>query len=61
MIIVAGDLPSPQIAEFLREHVRQMRSSGPQDSDHSIDIDRMRVAHLADISAHTNFPRWPVG
>lgn len=42
MIIVADDLSSPQIAEFLREHVRQMRSSGPLDSDHSIDIDRMR-------------------
>lgn len=42
MIIVVDDLSSPQIAEFLREHVRQMRASGPLDSDHSIDLDQMR-------------------
>ncbi|MFB9834753.1 GNAT family N-acetyltransferase [Actinoallomurus acaciae] len=42
MNIVVDDLSGPQIAEFLREHVRQMRSITPLESKHALDLDALR-------------------
>jgi putative acetyltransferase len=42
MVIVVDDLSSAQIAGFLHEHVQEMRSSAPLDSDHTIDLDGLR-------------------
>jgi len=42
MIIVVDDLSSEEIAEFLYEHVEEMRSSAPPDSDHTIGLDGLR-------------------
>ena len=43
MIIVVDGLSSPQVAAFLREHVQEMRSGTPPESDHSIGIDGLRA------------------
>ncbi|MEV7805465.1 GNAT family N-acetyltransferase [Microbispora sp. NPDC088329] len=42
MRIVEDDLSGPQIAEFLREHVREMRSITPPESKHALDLDGLR-------------------
>ena len=42
MRIVVDDLSGPQIAEFLAEHVRQMRSITPLESKHALDLDGLR-------------------
>lgn len=42
MNIVVDDLSGPQIAEFLHEHVRQMRSITPLESKHALDLDALR-------------------
>ena len=42
MNIVVDDLSGPQIAEFLDEHVRQMRSITPLESKHALDLDGLR-------------------
>lgn len=42
MNIVVDDLSGPQIAEFLDEHVRQMRSITPLESKHALDLDALR-------------------
>jgi putative acetyltransferase len=42
MNIVVDDLSGPQIAEFLREHVQQMRSITPLESKHALDLDALR-------------------
>ncbi|WP_169947664.1 GNAT family N-acetyltransferase [Microbispora sp. H11081] len=42
MRIVEDDLSGPQIAEFLREHVREMRSITPLESKHALDLDGLR-------------------
>jgi putative acetyltransferase len=39
---VVDDLSGPQIAEFLHEHVRQMRSITPLESKHALDLDALR-------------------
>src|SRR5919108_405481 len=39
MRIVVDDLSGPQIAEFLDEHVQQMRSITPLESKHALDLD----------------------
>jgi len=40
--IVVDDLAGPEIAEFLDEHVRQMRSITPLESKHALDLDGLR-------------------
>ncbi|MGW3681030.1 GNAT family N-acetyltransferase [Streptomyces prasinus] len=42
MKIVVDDLSSPEIAAFLEEHVRQMRSLTPPESTHALDLDALR-------------------
>lgn len=42
MNIVVDDLSGPQIAEFLHEHVQQMRSITPLESRHDLDLDALR-------------------
>jgi putative acetyltransferase len=42
MKIVVDDLSGPEIAEFLHEHVRQMRSITPLESKHALDLDGLR-------------------
>lgn len=42
MRIVVDDLSGPQIAEFLAEHIRQMRSITPLESKHALDLDGLR-------------------
>jgi putative acetyltransferase len=41
--IVVDDLSGPQIAEFLHEHVKQMRSITPLESKHALDLDGLRT------------------
>jgi putative acetyltransferase len=40
--ITAGDLSDPRLAEFLDEHLREMRSVKPRGSKHALDLDRLR-------------------
>lgn len=42
MNIVVDDLSGPQIAEFLREHIAEMRSITPLESKHALDLDGLR-------------------
>ncbi|MEU1791802.1 GNAT family N-acetyltransferase [Streptomyces sparsogenes] len=42
MKIETDDLSGPEIAEFLDEHVRQMRSLSPPESKHALDLDALR-------------------
>ncbi|MCX5322010.1 GNAT family N-acetyltransferase [Streptomyces sp. NPDC058293] len=42
MKIVMDDLSGPQIAEFLDEHVQQMRSITPLESKHALNLDALR-------------------
>lgn len=42
MEIVVDDLSGPQIAEFLREHLAEMRSLTPPESTHALDLDGLR-------------------
>ncbi|MEU7882448.1 GNAT family N-acetyltransferase [Microbispora bryophytorum] len=46
MRIVVDDLSGPRIAEFLREHVREMRSITPLESKHALDLDGMRTPEV---------------
>ncbi|MEU8176638.1 GNAT family N-acetyltransferase [Microbispora hainanensis] len=46
MRIVEDDLSGPQIAEFLREHVREMRSITPLESKHALDLDDLRAPEV---------------
>jgi len=46
MRIVVDDLSGPQIAEFLREHVREMRSITPLESKHALDLDGLRTPEV---------------
>ncbi|MFD2422067.1 GNAT family N-acetyltransferase [Amycolatopsis pigmentata] len=46
MKIVVDDLSGPQIAEFLDEHIRQMRSLTPPESVHALDLDSLRVPEV---------------
>ncbi|MEU5613742.1 GNAT family N-acetyltransferase [Streptomyces sparsogenes] len=42
MKIETDDLSGPEIAEFLDEHIRQMRSLSPPESKHALDLDALR-------------------
>ncbi|MEU8800265.1 GNAT family N-acetyltransferase [Spirillospora sp. NPDC048819] len=42
MRVVVDDLSGPRIAEFLDEHVRQMRAITPLESKHALDLDGLR-------------------
>ncbi|WP_171165879.1 GNAT family N-acetyltransferase [Streptomyces sp. I05A-00742] len=42
MKIVVDDLSGRQIAEFLDEHVQEMRSITPPESKHALDLDSLR-------------------
>ncbi|MDS1270505.1 GNAT family N-acetyltransferase [Lipingzhangella sp. LS1_29] len=42
MRIVAGDPAQAQIAEFLEEHLREMRAVTPPESKHALDLDGLR-------------------
>ncbi|HEY8479569.1 MAG TPA: GNAT family N-acetyltransferase [Spirillospora sp.] len=42
MNIVVDDLSSARIAEFLREHIEEMRAVSPAESKHALDIDALR-------------------
>ena len=46
MKIVVDDLSGPQIAEFLREHIQQMRSITPLESKHALDLDALRTPEV---------------
>ncbi|MFI2642033.1 GNAT family N-acetyltransferase [Streptomyces sp. NPDC018610] len=42
MNIATDDLSGPEIAVFLEEHVRQLRSVSPPESKHALDLDALR-------------------
>jgi putative acetyltransferase len=42
MRIVVDDLSGPQIAQFLAEHIQEMRSTTPLESKHALDLDGLR-------------------
>ncbi|NUS73518.1 MAG: GNAT family N-acetyltransferase [Corynebacteriales bacterium] len=42
MEIVVDDLSGPDIAQFLDEHIQQMRSLTPLESKHALDLDELR-------------------
>jgi putative acetyltransferase len=44
--IVVDDLSGPAIAEFLEEHVRQMRSITPLESKYALDLDGLRQPEI---------------
>lgn len=46
MNIVIDDLSGPQIAEFLQEHVQEMRSITPLESKHALDLDGLRKPEI---------------
>jgi putative acetyltransferase len=44
--IAIDDLSGPTIAEFLDEHVREMRSTTPPESKHALDLDDLREPEI---------------
>jgi putative acetyltransferase len=44
--IVVDDLSGPAIAEFLDEHVQEMRSITPLESKHALDLDGLRQPEI---------------
>ncbi|MFD6795373.1 MULTISPECIES: GNAT family N-acetyltransferase [Prauserella salsuginis group] len=42
MEIVVDDLSGPRIAEFLAEHLRQLRATSPPESKHALDLEDLR-------------------
>ncbi|MFJ6383793.1 GNAT family N-acetyltransferase [Kitasatospora sp. NPDC092039] len=42
MQIATDDLSGPEIADFLADHVRQMRATSPPESTHALDLDALR-------------------
>jgi putative acetyltransferase len=46
MRIVVDDLSGPAIAEFLDEHLREMRSITPLESKHALDLDSLRKPEI---------------
>ena len=46
MNIVVDDLSGRQIAEFLEEHVQEMRSITPLESVHALDLDELRIPEV---------------
>ena len=47
MRIVRDDLAGPEIAAFLEEHLREMRSVTPPESKHALDLDGLRRPDVA--------------
>lgn len=41
--ILVDDLSGPEIAAFLEEHIRHMRSLSPPESKHALDLDGLRA------------------
>jgi putative acetyltransferase len=50
--IVVDDLSGPRIADFLEEHVRQMREISPPESKHALDLDGLRRPEVTFWSVH---------
>ncbi|HWH33541.1 MAG TPA: GNAT family N-acetyltransferase [Egibacteraceae bacterium] len=46
MRIIIDDLSGPEIAEFLAEHVEEMRAVTPPQSKHALDLDGLRSADV---------------
>ncbi len=46
MKIVVDDLSGPEIAEFLDEHVQEMRTLTPLESKHALDLDGLRKPEI---------------
>lgn len=46
MEIVVDDLSGPRIAEFLQEHVDEMKSISPPESKHALDLDGLRKPEI---------------
>jgi putative acetyltransferase len=44
--ITVDDLTGTAIAEFLADHIRQMRSLTPEDSKHALDLDALRAPDI---------------
>ncbi|MCP2236488.1 GNAT family N-acetyltransferase [Prauserella halophila] len=42
MRIVVDDLSGPRIAEFLADHLEQMKATSPPESKHALDLDELR-------------------
>jgi putative acetyltransferase len=46
MKIVVDDLSGPRIAAFLDEHIMEMRTVGPPESKHALDLDGLRKPEI---------------
>lgn len=46
MRIIVDDLSGAAIAEFLADHIRQMRSITPEESKHALDLDGLRAPDI---------------
>jgi putative acetyltransferase len=46
MEIKIDDLSSPEIAEFLEEHIREMKSVSPPESKHALDLEGLRKPEI---------------
>ena len=46
MKIIVDDLSGPEIAEFLDEHVQEMRAFTPLESKHALDLDGLRKPEI---------------
>ena len=46
MNVRIDDLSGPEIAEFLEEHLAEMRSISPPESVHALDLDRLRKPEI---------------
>ncbi len=44
--IVTDDLTSPQIAQFLEDHIADMRSVSPPESKHALDLEALRAPEI---------------
>jgi putative acetyltransferase len=44
--VVVDDLSGPEIAEFLNEHLQEMRSTTPLESKHALDLDGLRKPEI---------------
>ncbi len=44
VLIIDGDLDDPEVVAFLDEHVTQLRSMGPPESTHALDLAGLRAA-----------------
>ena len=46
MNIRVDDLNGPEIADFLEEHIREMKSISPPESKHALDIDGLKKPEI---------------